>query len=118
LTAEEKMVADKLHEKVLELKNIGGQTMIGTEVTALFMRRCIQPLMSRAHQMWLYSGAKDVTRINAADLSEKELLDEVRRQAHFSQEDTIHLVALQDPYEFRHLPSEVILHCLGVPHSI
>jgi hypothetical protein len=83
--------------------------MIGTEVTALFMRRCIQPLMSRAHQMWLYSGAKDVTRINAADLSEKELLDEVRRQAHFSQEDTIAMTSAQSPYDIRHLPSAVIL---------
>ncbi|KAM0896290.1 hypothetical protein ACQ4PT_023301 [Festuca glaucescens] len=106
LTAEEKTVADKLYEKVLELKNAGGRTMIGTEVAALFLRRRIQPVMSRAHQMWLYTGAKDVTRINAADLSEKELLDEVRRLTHFSQEDTIPLVALQDPYEFRHLLAE------------
>jgi hypothetical protein len=28
------------------------------------------------------------------------------------------LVALQEPYELRHLPAEVILHCLDVPHSI
>jgi hypothetical protein len=53
--------------------------------------------------MWLYTGANDVTWINAADLSEKELLDEVRRLTYFSQEDSISLVALQNPYEFRHL---------------
>jgi hypothetical protein len=94
LTAEENVVADKLYEKVLELKNAGGRTMSGTEVDALFLRRCIQPVMSRAHQMWLYTGAKDVTRINAVDLLDKELSDEVRRLTHFSQEDTISLVAL------------------------
>ena len=59
--------------------------------------------------MWLYTGTKDSTRINAADLSEKELQDEVRRLTHFSQEDTIPLEALQDPYDLRHLPAEVIL---------
>jgi hypothetical protein len=59
--------------------------------------------------MWSYSGPKDVTRINAIELSKKELLDEVRRLTYFSQEDSIPLVALQDPYELHHLPTEVIL---------
>jgi hypothetical protein len=59
--------------------------------------------------MWSYSGPKDVTRINAIELSEKELLDEVRRLTYFSQEDSIPPVALQDPYELHHLPTEVIL---------
>jgi hypothetical protein len=58
--------------------------------------------------MWLYTGTKDVTWINVVDLSDKELLDEVRRLTHFSQEDTISFVALQEPYEFRHLPAKVI----------
>ncbi|KAM0855257.1 hypothetical protein ACQ4PT_049891 [Festuca glaucescens] len=76
LTAEEKPVADDLYEKVLGMKNAGGQTMIGTEIAAMFLKRRIQPVMSIAHQMWLYTGAKDVTQINAAELSEKDLLDE------------------------------------------
>ena len=58
--------------------------MIGTEIAALFLKRRVQPMMSRGHQMWLYTGTKDSTRINAADLSEKELQDEVRRLTHFS----------------------------------
>jgi hypothetical protein len=111
LTVDEKVVANKLHEKVFELTNTGGQTMSGNEVAALFPGRRIQPVMSRAHQMWLYTDTKDVTRINAAKLSEKELLDEVRCLTHFIQEDTISLVTLQDPYELYHLPIELILHC-------
>jgi hypothetical protein len=42
-------------------------------------------------------------------LSEKELLDEVRRLTHFSQEDSIPLLALHEPYDLDHQPSEVIL---------
>jgi hypothetical protein len=63
--------------------------MMGTEIVAVFLKRRIQPVMYRAPQMWLYSGPKDETRVNVAKLSEKELLDEVRRLTHFSQEDSI-----------------------------
>jgi hypothetical protein len=82
--------------------------MIGTEVADVFLKRRIQPVMFRAHQMWFYSGSKDETRINAAELSDKKLLDEVRRLTYFSQEDSITLVALQDPNELTHFPAEVI----------
>jgi hypothetical protein len=83
--------------------------MIVTEIVVVFLRRRVQPAMSRAHQMWMYSGRKDKTRVNVAKLSEKELLDEVRRLTHFSQEDLIPLLALQEPYDLDHQPSEVIL---------
>ncbi|KAM0900767.1 hypothetical protein ACQ4PT_020418 [Festuca glaucescens] len=107
LTVKEKVVVDKLYERILEIKNADGQIIIGTEVAAVFLRRRIQPVMSRAHQMWLYSGPKDETRINVAELSEKELLDEVRRLTHFSQEDSIPLLALHEPYDLAHQPAEV-----------
>jgi hypothetical protein len=70
---------DVLEAKVMVMKNVGGQIMIGNDIAALFLKRRIQPVVSRTHQMWLYTGAKDVIRINAMELSEKELLDEVRR---------------------------------------
>ncbi|KAM0831672.1 hypothetical protein ACQ4PT_065381 [Festuca glaucescens] len=41
------------------------------------------------------------------ELSEKELLDEVRRLTHFSQEDSIPLLALHEPYDLTHQPAEV-----------
>jgi hypothetical protein len=82
--------------------------MMGTEIAAVFLKRRIQPVMSRAHPMWLYSGPMDETRVNVAELSEKELLDEVRRLTHFSQEDSIPLIALQDPFDSDHQPSEVV----------
>jgi hypothetical protein len=51
LTAEESGVADQLYEKILDLKSVGGQTMCGTEVVALFLKRRVQPVMSRSHQV-------------------------------------------------------------------
>jgi hypothetical protein len=107
LTAEERITADKLYDRILEIKNADGQTMIGTEVVAVFLKRRVQPVMSRAHQMWLYSGHKDETRINAAELSGREWLDEVRRLTYFSQEDSIPLQAHQDPYDLSHQPTVV-----------
>jgi hypothetical protein len=58
--------------------------------------------------MWLYLGPRDETRINAAELSEKELLDEVRRLTHFSQEDSIPLTSSHVPFDVDHPPTEVI----------
>ena len=80
----------------------------GGEVAAVFLKRRVQPIMSRAQPMWLYSGPKDETRVNIAELSEKELLDEVGRLTLFSQEDSIPLISLQPPFDADHPPTEVI----------
>ncbi|KAK1696299.1 hypothetical protein QYE76_012996 [Lolium multiflorum] len=66
--------------------------------------------MVRAHPMWLYSGPKDETRINAAELSEKELLDEVCRLTHFSQEDSIPLISSHIPFDADHPPTESLIN--------
>jgi hypothetical protein len=41
LSAEEKTIADKLFGKILQIKEADGQTMIGTEIAAVFLRRRI-----------------------------------------------------------------------------
>jgi hypothetical protein len=107
LTVEEKITVDKLYDKILDIKDADCQTMIDTEVVDVFLRRRNQPVMSRAHQIWLYLVPKDETRVNVAELWEKELLDEVRRLTYFIQEDSIPLLAFQDPYELTHQPAEV-----------
>jgi hypothetical protein len=86
--------------------------MMGTEIDAVFLKRRIQPVMSRAHPMWLYSGPMDETRVNAAELSEKELLDEVRHLTHFRQEDSIPLLSLQPPFDADHPPTKVVSYFL------
>ena len=78
--------------------------MIGTEVAALFLKRRIKPLMARDHPMWLYTGKKDSTRINPADFTEEELLDDVRRLTCFNKNDNIPLEAIVDPFEIGNLP--------------
>ncbi|KAK1627978.1 hypothetical protein QYE76_002293 [Lolium multiflorum] len=39
LAVEEKPIADKLYERVMDLKSYGGQTMTGTEFAALLLKR-------------------------------------------------------------------------------
>jgi hypothetical protein len=41
LTTEEKVTTDELYERVFEVKDADGQTMIGAEVVAAFLRRHI-----------------------------------------------------------------------------
>jgi hypothetical protein len=82
--------------------------MIGTEVAVVFLKRRVQPIMSRAHPMWSYLGPKDETRVNVAELSKKELLDEVRRLTLFSQEVSIPLISLQPPFDADHPLTELI----------
>jgi hypothetical protein len=107
LSPDERTTADELFAKFLRIKEADGQTMIGTEVAAVFLKRRVQPVMARIRPMWLYSGAKDETRINIAELSEKELLDEVRRLTLFSQEDSIPLISSYTPLDADHPSSEV-----------
>jgi hypothetical protein len=74
LSPEEKPRVDKLFDRVLRIKESDGQTMIAAEIATVFLKRQVQPIMSRAHPMWLYSGPKDETRVNVAELSEKNCL--------------------------------------------
>ena len=46
LSAEEKVIAEDLYQRVQAIRIVGGQTSNGTEIAALFLRRRIQPLMA------------------------------------------------------------------------
>ena len=52
LSTEERPAADDLYQKLQVLMEAGGQTMVGTEVAALFLKCRIQPLMARDHQIF------------------------------------------------------------------
>ncbi|KAK1650883.1 hypothetical protein QYE76_068688 [Lolium multiflorum] len=107
LSPEERVIADKLFDQVVALKNTGGLTMCGTEVVSVFLQRRVQPLMSRPHQLWLYSSKDDESRVSSADLSAEDLWDEVRRLRCLSAKDNIVLVSALPPYDSQHLPTEV-----------
>ncbi|KAK1631400.1 hypothetical protein QYE76_005715 [Lolium multiflorum] len=106
LSPEERATADKLFDQVVILKNTGGLTMCGTEVVSVFLQRRVQPLMSRPHQLWLYTGKDDRSRVSSADLSAEDLRDEVRRLTCLSMKDNIVLTSARPPYDFDHLPTE------------
>jgi hypothetical protein len=118
LTAEESALADQLYEKVLDLKNAEGLTMCGTEVVSVFLRRRVQPLMSRPHQLWLYNGALDKSRISSTKVSEEDLRDEVRLLTRFSQKDNIVMTSARPPLDLKHLPAEVFFTCICIECSL
>ncbi|KAK1613246.1 hypothetical protein QYE76_036919 [Lolium multiflorum] len=107
LSPDERAATDELFAKFLRIKEADGQTMIGTEVAAVFLKCRVQPVMARVRPMWLYTSPKYETRINVAELSEKELLDEVRHLTLFSQEDSIPLISSYTPLDADHPLSEV-----------
>ncbi|KAK1606384.1 hypothetical protein QYE76_030057 [Lolium multiflorum] len=108
LSPDESVVADKLFEQVVDLKNAGGLTMCGTEVVSVFLKRRVQPLMSRPHQLWMYTGKNDKSRVSHADLSDDDLHDVVRRLTCYSMKDIIVLTLARSPYNHTHLPAEVV----------
>ena len=113
MSPEESAIADKLFEQVVDLKNTGGLTLCGTEVVSVFLNRRVQPLMSRPHQLWMYVGKDDKSRVSSADLSVDELRDKVCRLTSFSMKDNIVLTSARPPYDFKHLPAEVIFTALA-----
>ncbi|KAK1607665.1 hypothetical protein QYE76_031338 [Lolium multiflorum] len=106
LSPEESALADKLFEQIVDLKNAGGLTMCGTEVVSVFLKRRVQPLMSRPHQLWMYTGEGDKSRVSSVDLSDEELRDEVHRLTHYSMRDTIALTSAHLPFDLTHLPAK------------
>ncbi|KAK1662849.1 hypothetical protein QYE76_051008 [Lolium multiflorum] len=106
LSPEESALANNLFEQVVDLKNAGGLTMCGTEVVSVFLERRVQPLMSRPHQLWMYTGEGDKLRVSFVDLTNDELHDEVRHLTHYSMRDTIALTSARSPYDLSHLPAE------------
>jgi hypothetical protein len=117
LSPDEKLTADRLFDQIVTLKNTGGLTMCGTEVVSVFLQRRVQPLMSRPHQLWLYSGKDDESRVSSADLSADDLRDEVRRLTCLSKNDNIVLISARPPYDADHPPTEVILRLFLLPTS-
>ncbi|KAK1609800.1 hypothetical protein QYE76_033473 [Lolium multiflorum] len=61
----------------------------------------------------MYIGKDDKSRVSSADLSDEELRDEVRRLTRFSQKGNIVLTSARLPYDFKHLPAEVIFIALA-----
>jgi hypothetical protein len=112
MSPDESALADKLFEQVVDLKNAGGLMMCGIEVVSVFLKRRVQPLMFRPHQLWMYTGEGDKSRVSSADLSDDDLHDEVRCLTCYSMKDTIVLTSARSPYDLIHFPAEVFFYCI------
>jgi hypothetical protein len=88
--------------------------MCGTEVVSVFLKRRVQPLMSQPHQLWMYVGKDDKSRVSSADLSDDELRDAVCRLICFIMKDNIVLTSARPPYDLKNLPAEVICTALAL----
>ncbi|KAK1632467.1 hypothetical protein QYE76_006782 [Lolium multiflorum] len=64
--------------------------------------------MSRPHQLWLYVGKEDGSRVSSAELSAEELRDDVRRLTCLSMRDNIVLTSARSPYDSDHPPTEAL----------
>jgi hypothetical protein len=45
--------------RIQSLKSAAGGGLIGMQLMAFFLQRCIQPLQSRVSKLWSYSGSAD-----------------------------------------------------------
>ncbi|KAK1608129.1 hypothetical protein QYE76_031802 [Lolium multiflorum] len=77
--------------------------------------------MSRPHQLWLYMGKEDESRVSSAELSAEDLRDEVRRLTCLSMKDNIVLISARPPYDSDHPPTERMMTDDGTeeaPHAL
>ncbi|KAK1607929.1 hypothetical protein QYE76_031602 [Lolium multiflorum] len=105
LSPEERVIADKLFDQVVALKNTGGLTMCGRGSLSV-PTTSSATLMSRPTSCG-FTGKDDESRVSSADLSAEDLRDEVRRLTCLSAKDNIVLVSAHPPYDSQHLPTEV-----------
>ena len=63
---EEKTHVKALVERVVQLVRDG---VTGMDLLEVFLSRRIQPLQTRDHPMWMYSGLEDSSRIHLEDVS-------------------------------------------------
>jgi hypothetical protein len=55
--------------RIKRLKSAVGGGLIGTQLMAFFLQRCIEPLQSRASMLWSYSGLTDPSRVSVVGMT-------------------------------------------------
>jgi hypothetical protein len=64
--------------RIQELKNAVGSALMGTQLMAFFLQRCIQPLQARISKLWTYSSSTNPSRVSSQDPKKKDLDKRVR----------------------------------------
>jgi hypothetical protein len=105
---------------IQELKNASGSGLMGTQLMAFFLQRCIQLLQARISKLWTYSSSTDPSRGSSRDLEKKDLDKRVRSLTTLTAKIEIPCLA---PFfnsthplpQLRNLQSEEIFHFLVSP---
>ena len=92
--------AEEMEEASPLLARIGGMLdkVTGIHLIATFVKRRVWPIRARAHPMWEYEGAGDITRMNPEELSRSELLMHVRHITNLTTGDTCNVDCPVAPY--------------------
>ena len=83
--------------------------MTGIHLIATFVKRRVWPIRARAHPMWEYAGADDVTRMHAEELSTNELLGQVRHITNLSSSHKCDVNCPIEPYGLENPLPEVCM---------
>jgi hypothetical protein len=75
--------------RIQSLKSAAGGALIGMQLMAFFLQRCIQPLQARVSKLWSYSGSEDLSRVSKEDLEKKGLNKQVRALTTLTKENKI-----------------------------
>jgi hypothetical protein len=59
--------------RIQSLKSASGGALSGTQLTAFFLHRRIQPLHHHVSKLWSYSGLEDSSRVSEEDIDKKDL---------------------------------------------
>jgi hypothetical protein len=78
LSEEEMKIMQPLMEKIQQLWATPKKELSGLQLIRTFIEHRIQPLATRAHYMWDYTGRRDLTRFSSDELKEAEIDDGVR----------------------------------------
>ena len=70
LTLEERAQTDDYVTRIAQLK---AASLMGVQLSGIFLKRRVQPLQARAEPMWEYKGAVDTSRVRLDELSGTEL---------------------------------------------
>ncbi|KAM0871368.1 hypothetical protein ACQ4PT_039438 [Festuca glaucescens] len=85
MTDAEAAKADKLIARIQELR----EEVDGVQIITTFIKRRVQPLQTREHTMWMYSGSSDPTRVSKEEFSTNELERSIKAITRLREEDPL-----------------------------
>jgi hypothetical protein len=111
LTEEEMKITQPLMEKIQQLRATPKKELSGLQLIRTFIERQIQPLATRAHCMWDYTGRRDPTRFSSDELKEAEIDDGVCAVTSLKKKLTVPKIFGMEAFSKSNPRTEVCLLC-------